>query len=219
MTRRVLYLNDHISTRRPFSILYHLKVGVRYHTRVDRWVCVYCIYMITYPLTPEHLNTIHAHSVVCVWYYDVWVFVYCTADPTWGDIFECCFKSLKLKAQKSLFTETWQKRRSSFEPWAFENVTASGIGCWAVLSFVRLVGVLSRVCEMKESTAQLITHTCVMSRVCVTKESTAQLITHTCVMSRVCMIYMICECVLGVSVVCMICICMYTHMWVFVYCI
>ena len=38
-----------------------------------------------------------------------------TADPTWGDIFECCFKSSKLKARRSLFTETWQKRLSSFE--------------------------------------------------------------------------------------------------------
>jgi len=34
----------------------------------------------------------------------------------------------KLKARKSLFTETWQKRPSSFELWAFENVTPSGIG-------------------------------------------------------------------------------------------
>jgi len=35
----------------------------------------------------------------------------------------------KLKARTSLFTETWPKRRSSFELWAFENVTPSGIGC------------------------------------------------------------------------------------------
>jgi len=35
----------------------------------------------------------------------------------------------KLKARTSLSTETWQKRRSSFELWAFENITPSGIGC------------------------------------------------------------------------------------------
>ena len=35
----------------------------------------------------------------------------------------------KLKARTSLLTETWQKKRASFELWAFENVTPSGIGC------------------------------------------------------------------------------------------
>jgi len=38
-----------------------------------------------------------------------------TANPTWGDIFEKLFQSSKLKARTSLFTETWQKKRSSFE--------------------------------------------------------------------------------------------------------
>ena len=37
------------------------------------------------------------------------------------------FQSSKLKARRSLFTETWQKRPSSFELWVFENVTPSGI--------------------------------------------------------------------------------------------
>jgi len=43
--------------------------------------------------------------------------------------FRMLFQSSELKARTSLFTETWQKRRSSFELWAFGNVTASGIGC------------------------------------------------------------------------------------------
>ena len=43
--------------------------------------------------------------------------------------FRMLFQSSKLKARTSIFTETWQKRRSSFELWAFENVTPSGIGC------------------------------------------------------------------------------------------
>ena len=34
------------------------------------------------------------------------------------------FQSSKLKARTSVFTETWQKRRSSFELCAFENVGA-----------------------------------------------------------------------------------------------
>jgi len=43
------------------------------------------------------------------------------------------FQSSKLKARTSLFTETWQKRRSSFELWAFENDTPNGIGCTCIL--------------------------------------------------------------------------------------
>jgi len=43
-------------------------------------------------------------------------------------------QSSKLKARTSLFTETWQKRPSSFELWAFENDTPSGIGCNMTLS-------------------------------------------------------------------------------------
>jgi len=43
--------------------------------------------------------------------------------------FRMLFQSWKLKAPTSLLTEMWQKRRSSFELWAFENVTPSGIGC------------------------------------------------------------------------------------------
>jgi len=34
------------------------------------------------------------------------------------------FQSSRLKARISLFTETWQKRHSSFELPAFENITA-----------------------------------------------------------------------------------------------
>jgi len=49
-----------------------------------------------------------------------------TANPTLGWHFRMLFQSSKLKARTSLFTETLQKRRSSFELWAFENVTPSG---------------------------------------------------------------------------------------------
>ena len=54
-----------------------------------------------------------------------------TTNPTWGDIFEYSFKDQrsKLKSRTSLFTETWQKRCSSFEFWSFENDTPSGIVC------------------------------------------------------------------------------------------
>ena len=43
--------------------------------------------------------------------------------------FRKLFQSSKLKARTFFFTETWQKRRSNFELWAFENDTPSGIGC------------------------------------------------------------------------------------------
>jgi len=43
--------------------------------------------------------------------------------------FRKLFQSSKLKTRTSLFTETWQKRRSSFELYGFENDTPSGIDC------------------------------------------------------------------------------------------
>ena len=61
------------------------------------------------------------------------VYEYSQSHVGWH--FRKLFRSSKLKAWTSLFTETWQKRRSSFELWAlsfetaFENVTPSGIGC------------------------------------------------------------------------------------------
>jgi len=50
----------------------------------------------------------------------------CTANPTLDDIFEFCFKA---QSSKDNLTEMWKKGRSNFELKAFENVTASGIGC------------------------------------------------------------------------------------------
>jgi len=44
-------------------------------------------------------------------------------------------QSSKLKAPTSPITDTWQKRRSSFELWAFENVTPRGIGCIGTYSW------------------------------------------------------------------------------------
>jgi len=43
--------------------------------------------------------------------------------------FRMLFQSSKLKVRMSLSTESWQKRRSSFELWVFENDTPSGIDC------------------------------------------------------------------------------------------
>jgi len=53
-----------------------------------------------------------------------------TADPTWGDIFECCFKAQSSELER-LFCHVSVKRdvrALSFER-AFENVTPGGIGC------------------------------------------------------------------------------------------
>jgi len=66
-----------------------------------------------------HCNTLH-HTAT--WYYR-----YSQSHLGWH--FRLLIQSSKLKARTSLFTKTWQKRRSNFELWAFENVTASGIGC------------------------------------------------------------------------------------------
>ena len=62
------------------------------------------------------------------------VMLYCklsTANSTRGDIFECCFKaqSSKLEPLFSLKRGKRDVRALSFELWAFENVTPSGIGC------------------------------------------------------------------------------------------
>jgi len=48
-----------------------------------------------------------------------------TADPTWGDTFD----------SNVSFHWNVEKRRSSFEPRAFENVTPSGIGCTIIRYF------------------------------------------------------------------------------------
>jgi len=57
----------------------------------------------------------------------IWWLLYSQSYLGWN--FRKLFRSSKLKARTSLFTETWQKRRLSFELWAFENDTPSGIGC------------------------------------------------------------------------------------------
>jgi len=61
---------------------------------------------------------------------------YGTANPTLGWHFRKLFQSSKLKARTSVFTETWQKRRSSFELWAFQNVTLSEMAVKNVYVYV-----------------------------------------------------------------------------------
>jgi len=54
----------------------------------------------------------------------------CAADPTWGDIFECCFKAQSSQLER-LFCHVSAKRdvrALSFER-AFEDITPNGIGC------------------------------------------------------------------------------------------
>ena len=83
---------------------------------------------------------------MCPWTYMHTQMCACTYIYTWciysqshlGWHFRMLFQSSKLKARKSLFSEMWQKRRSSFELWAFENVTPSGIGCTYVSMYILL---------------------------------------------------------------------------------
>jgi len=55
-----------------------------------------------------------------------------------GVTFSNAVSSSKFKAQTHLFTETWQKRCSSFELWAFESDTPSGIYC-TFISFMNCI--------------------------------------------------------------------------------
>jgi len=91
-------------------------------------------------LTYVHVYSYRGHTMTCVrvWFThthnDVCTCVIYTHTRTYrrshlGWHFRMLFQSSTLKAPTSLFTETWQERRSSFELWAFENVTPSGIGC------------------------------------------------------------------------------------------
>ena len=52
--------------------------------------------------THTHAHT-HAHIQICIC-----IFI-CTANPTWGDIFECCFKAQSSKLQR-LFCHVSVKR-------------------------------------------------------------------------------------------------------------
>jgi len=77
---------------------------------------------------------------------------HCTANPTWRNIFESSFyifessfhifESSQFEGRMSISTETWQKRRSSFELCALKqhskNVTPRGISCTLVLFIVLL---------------------------------------------------------------------------------
>jgi len=63
-----------------------------------------------------------------------------------GVTFSNAVSSSKLKARTSLFIETWQKRRSSFELWAFENDTPNGIGCNRSIIFISYFQ-LQRYCQ------------------------------------------------------------------------
>jgi len=62
----------------------------------------------------ENINVCDAHTGGKDWSDPIEKSI-CTANPTWGEIFEKLFQSSKLKARTSVFTEMWQKKRSSFE--------------------------------------------------------------------------------------------------------
>jgi len=89
---------------------------------LDLCVCT-CTYIQTYSL----MHRTYTYMSLNYTYICIWICMYAQVQPI---PLEVTFSNAvaKLKARTSLFTETWQKRRSSFELWAFENVTASGIG-------------------------------------------------------------------------------------------
>jgi len=61
-----------------------------------------------------------------------------TVYPIWGDIFEKLFQSSKFKARTSLFTQTWQKRRSSVELWVLEQHSKMSTQALCARVFVEL---------------------------------------------------------------------------------
>jgi len=86
-------------------------------------------------------------------YFDDWQWIQKCKPIPLGVTFSNDVSSSKIKARTSLFTETWQKRCLSFELWAFENDTPSGIDC-TFISFMDFVNskiycVLKCLCVVK----------------------------------------------------------------------
>jgi len=79
--------------------------------------------------------------IIVLWWLTMDPKMYSRSHLGWH--FRMLFRSSKLKARTSLFTETWHTRCSSLELWPFENDTPSGIGCTfisfmdCILSIVR----------------------------------------------------------------------------------
>jgi hypothetical protein len=95
-------------------------------------------------LSFEFWNSIRKCHPKWDWLYlDDWQWIQKCKPIPLGVTFSNAVSSSKIKARTSLFTETWQKRCSSFELWAFENDTPSGIDCTfisfldCILSIVR----------------------------------------------------------------------------------
>jgi len=62
-------------------------------------------------------------------YFDDWQWIQRCKPIPLGVTFSNAVSSSKINTRTSIFTETWQKRCSSFELWTFENDTPSGIDC------------------------------------------------------------------------------------------
>ena len=110
----------------------HLRWQVPFHklvnltTWLDNLTCVLPSYPSSHHLTSYNLSSWFVKST-CI----ILISRKCRTmtNPTWGDI----FKSSKLKERTSFLPCFNEKKRSSFELWAFEtafeNITQSGIGC------------------------------------------------------------------------------------------
>jgi len=152
-----------------------------------RWTCITHTYMYTLTHTHTYTHT-YKHAKTCS---------YIQPIPL-GVTFSNAVSSSKLKARTSLFTEKWQKRRSSFELWAFENVTPSGIGCTYIYACVCISWMFQR--------CTCITHTyvCKYIRTCL---FCACMCVCMCVCLYVCVYVCVFVCVYVCVCVCM-CVCM-----------
>jgi len=133
MARSRMHINIHMQALLHFHIHAYTcrcrSIQTCWYT--DTCWYITCWYIDTYTCRCWLLD-IHAYMYTLAytfrcWLLDIHAFMYSQSHVGW--YFRMLFQSSKLKARTSLFTEPRQTKSSSFELWAFENVTPSGVGC------------------------------------------------------------------------------------------
>ena len=118
------------------------------------------------------------------------------------------FQSSMLEARTSLFSETWRKRRSSFELWAFENVTPSGIGCNKTDIDCKTIGCNKTDIDCKTLGCNKTDTDCKTRSLAMCAQCLRTLFIYTCACVRVC----VCPCLRVCVCVCLclcLCLCLY----------
>jgi len=135
------YILTHIYTYIYIRIHPHLYIHTYIHIYFYAYVYIQAhayirIYIYTHIHTPTHLHIyicthLHIHVYIyipiCI-HIHICIYIYSQSHLGWH--LRMLLQSSKLKARTPLFTETWQKSRSSFESRALENDNPSGTGCY-----------------------------------------------------------------------------------------